>query len=346
MVWTGSEALVWGSSDPERECGQANDGAAYHPASDTWRLLATSPKAGGSLLNAVWTGREMIIWGGLYGKGYCIVGEPAQSAAYHPETDGWRALPPAPEEGNVLSAVWTGNEMIVWGNYVDEGYGVPPYTVQGAAYDPAANRWRLIADLPLPDRIGYSTEWTGEELILWGGTSFRHPAYEQLVTDYPLEVAAYDPARDAWRVRAAAPLPSRSWHASVWTGTELIVWGGENESGYLSDGAAYDPVTDTWRPISAAPLGARYDSTSMWTGRWMIVWGGTNNSGDLSDGAAYDPVTDSWRQLAPAPLEGRRGHSAVWTGAEMIIWGGHTLDASVPEFVYFNDGAAYTPSGG
>lgn len=346
VVWTGSEALIWGSADPQGECGQANDGAGYEPVSDSWRPLAASPKEGGSLLSVVWTGREMILWGGLYGFAYCLPGEPAQSAAHDPQTDEWRALPSPPEGGNVLSAVWTGEEMIVWGNYVDEGYGVPPYTAQGAAYDPAADRWRLTADLPLPDRIGYSAVWTGSEMIIWGGSSFRHPAHEQLVTDHPREVAAYDPASDAWRVRAAAPLPGRSWHASVWTGSELIVWGGENESGYLGDGAAYDPLTDTWRPISAAPLSGRHSSTAVWTGRSMIVWGGSNESGYLNDGAAYDPLTDTWHQLPTAPLEGRRGHSAVWTGDEMIIWGGNSLGASVPQFTYFDDGAAYTPPAG
>ena len=44
----------------------------------------------------------------------------------------------------------------------------------------------------------------------------------------------------------------RSDHSAVWTGTEMIVWGGRNVwHGLLQRGDRYDPATDTWTSISA-----------------------------------------------------------------------------------------------
>ena len=60
-----------------------------------------------------------------------------------------------------------------------------------------------------------------------------------------------------WQSMATAPIEPRLAPSSVWTGTELLVWGGVTSSGdSLSDGAAYDPGTDTWRMIAPRPVDA------------------------------------------------------------------------------------------
>jgi N-acetylneuraminic acid mutarotase len=120
-----------------------------------------------------------------------------------------------------------------------------------------------------------------------------------------------------------APAP-RGYHTAVWTGTEMIVWGGLDPVGPMDTGAAYDPVADTWRtlPTDGAPS-ARFGHTAVWTGTEMIVWGGSDKTGVLDTGAAYDPRTDTWRAISTANAPERRGgHSAVWTGSAMIVWGG------------------------
>ena len=37
----------------------------------------------------------------------------------------------------------------------------------------------------------------------------------------------------------------RSLHTAIWTGSEMIIWGGSN-GGFFNDGARYDPAADTW----------------------------------------------------------------------------------------------------
>ena len=88
----------------------------------------------------------------------------------------------------------------------------------------------------------------------------------------------YNPATNSWTATSTANAPSaRSYHTAVWTGSEMIVWGGYASSAYLNTGGRYDPPTDTWTATSTtnAPE-ARYNHAAVWTGSEMIVWGGYN----------------------------------------------------------------------
>ena len=55
-----------------------------------------------------------------------------------------------------------------------------------------------------------------------------------------------------------SPLAARRT-AGVWTGKELVIWGGRNivDTKYFTDGAAYDPATDKWRMLPPVNLSAR-----------------------------------------------------------------------------------------
>ena len=61
----------------------------------------------------------------------------------------------------------------------------------------------------------------------------------------------------------------------MWTGSEMIVWGGYDGITHLNTGGRYNPGTDSWTATSTtnAPTG-RFDHTAVWTGSEMIVWGG------------------------------------------------------------------------
>src|SRR5207247_1522920 len=124
-------------------------------------------------------------------------------------------------------------------------------------------------------------------------------------------------------------------HTAVWTGSEMIVWGGQTDCPpcYSYTGGRYNPETDSWTAtsITNAPS-SRQDHTAVWTGSEMIVWGGDGYSygyGDVNTGGRYNPGADTWTATttmgAPAP---RSHHTAVWTGIEMIVWGGVTPGAT------------------
>ena len=86
----------------------------------------------------------------------------------------------------------------------------------------------------------------------------------------------YNPGTDSWTATSTTNAPSgRIGHTAVWTGSEMIVWGGYDVNTISNTGGRYDPSTDSWTATSTtnAPE-ARYGHTAVWTGSEMIVWGG------------------------------------------------------------------------
>jgi len=152
-------------------------------------------------------------------------------------------------------------------------------------------------------------------------------------------------ATAGWRDIPPAPIKGRIWHSAVWTGDELIVWGGRGPDEAYNDGAAYDPVKNTWRVIAPAPLSPRIDHAAVWMGKQMLVWGGRIDGAPsttyFADGATYDPRTNTWERVAGSPMSARARVAAVWstTTGEAILWGG------IYEFdFYAKDGASFDPA--
>jgi N-acetylneuraminic acid mutarotase len=296
-------------------------------ADDTWRQFGRGalPTARSSH-TAVWTGTEMIIWGGTHWDGADLYLD--SGGRYDPVTDVWSEMASvgAPQGRAYHTAVWTGAKMLVWGGL--DGTSV---VGTGGVYDPATDTWTPIATAGAPSpRFGHSAIWTGSRMIVWGGNDEGIPFGDG---------AAYDPAANAWTPTSLAGAPSaRSSHSAIWTGTEMIVWGGSTGTSNTSTGARYNPATNSWTSTTTtgAPS-ARLFHTAIWTGSRMIVWGGKGPFA-LHTGSRYDPATDTWSEISTTSApSGRWSNVAVWTGTQMIVWGG--WDGSVG----FGNGGRYNP---
>ena len=147
-------------------------------------------------------------------------------------------------------------------------------------------------------------------------------------------------SRPAPQPLAATAPSARSGQSTVWTGSAMLVWGGEPTT---NTGGLYDPVTDSWTPTStgAGVPDPRSRHSAVWTGSEMIVWGGLTGSGETNTGGRYVPATDSWTAITTGLNcpSARQWHTAVWTGTKMIVWGG-TAGST-----YFNTGGVYDPAG-
>jgi len=51
----------------------------------------------------------------------------------------------------------------------------------------------------------------------------------------------YDPATGRWEAVAGGPLAPRFMQSAVWTGHELLIWGGTAGDTALADGASFRP---------------------------------------------------------------------------------------------------------
>ena len=116
---------------------------------------------------------------------------------------------------------------------------------------------------------------------------------ESLALEIPAEDTILDQQLDTLP-RSGAP-SGRADHTAVWTGGEMIVWGG-SDGNFVNTGGRYNPTTNSWTATSTAnaPDG-RLSHTAVWTGSEMIVWGGyVWHVGDVNTGGRYNPITDNW----------------------------------------------------
>lgn len=222
---------------------------------------------------------------------------------------GWTELATPPEVRSWNSAkVWTGSEVLVWGGFVYTGFSDEVARNDGFAWEPISGATRQLPEAPLAPRSNPAFAWTGQELLVWGGS------VEKWGSKPFADGAVYSPGQDAWRVLSPAPIDPRVPLFHVWTGRELIVWGDMRDEG-LVDGAAYDLDSDTWRVIASAPPG-RWEQ-GVWTGSEVVVFS-NSRSREVARVAAYDPESDAWRSPAPIPL-GSVATSA-WDGGGVVAW--------------------------
>jgi N-acetylneuraminic acid mutarotase len=324
-VWTGSEMIIWGGVQAYYT---VDTGGRYNPATDSWTAtsIANAPSPRG-LHTAVWTGTEMVVWGGgsvLLG-GYLDTG-----GRYNPITDSWAPTTRAnvPLARLYHTAVWTGDEMIVWGGRNGNQLNT------GGRYNPTTGTWTAVSTTNAPSaRETHTAVWTSSEMIIWGGYLFDG------ISHFLNTGGRYDPTTDTWITTTPTSAPTgRRYHTAIWVGNEMVVWGGQDSNlAQLNTGGRYSPISGTWIATSTINAPSARDShTAVWTGSEMIVWGGHGYTGDVNTGARYNPGGDSWTasNIANAP-SARAGHTAVWTGSEMIVWGGSAF--------LINTGGRYYP---
>jgi N-acetylneuraminic acid mutarotase len=274
----GRRVLIWGgiANDPLLGLVTTATGGSYDPGTDSWAPLSqTGAPAARSGHLSVWTGSEMIVWGGIDETQQRL----NAGGVYNPTTDTWRSMATAnaPVWSPGFTAVWSGSEMIIWG-MTGSAQSVP----SGARYDPATDAWRSMDEEGAPVIPFHGAVWSGFEMIVLGTS-------EEGIG------ARYNPVPDTWSytVRFDEPAGDVDW-SYVWSGSELLAWGGYRRQGTsltpLGTGGRYHPLMDTWTPMATAGApAARGDHTAIWTGTQMIVWGGSEDNGSTGTGGRYTP---------------------------------------------------------
>ena len=109
--------------------------------------------------------------------------------------------------------------MIIWGGRGNES----GFLNSGGRYNLGNDSWKPT-DIP-EARRDFTAVWTGTELIIWGGRANIGGVLN--------EGGRYDPVNRTWNVTddLGQNVPEhRREHSAVWTGTEMIIWGGEGST--------------------------------------------------------------------------------------------------------------------
>jgi hypothetical protein len=328
--------LVWGGDTlVGRDNRWLADGAALDPATNQWRPLPPAPIAARSYAATVWTGTEMLVWGGVGPNSDMY----SDGAAFDPKANRWRTIVSQPGvRADRPVAVWTGTEMVVVSTINT------PLTT--SAYDPKADRWRPLTAPPGALAVPYpQVAWTGTELVLllWptgpigtvapGSTPLTvappqanlgptsdpgTPAPPPVVLrppggspDSDMFLASYSPSSDRWSRLPPVALRDGSLPRLVWSGREVLLLQSSEA------GAAFDPKRQTWRPLSSIPAGSQpLAAEVVWTGHLALFWSGG------AAGLAYDPDADVWRTFDAGGLRSRDDAVVAWTNGFLIGWSG------------------------
>jgi hypothetical protein len=284
-VATDDELIVWGG-----QYGYAlDDGAAFSFESRRWRTLPASPLSARSSPLAVWTGRMVLVVGGVGPDG-----DRGDGAAYDPVADRWMDLPEAPFVAyqGFSSAAWTGTQLVVTNVQGRANQFLPSDTY---ALDPETGIWRALPRAPVSATHGTAAWWEGEVL-----------AVVSLTGSSPVVINLFDPATGSWRAPittevAAADLSADSTSVAFGEGRVVIV-------GRTGPGAIYDFATGRLTRIPSTGSEVRVPAAYV---------GGVVLSGDL----ALEPGGKWVSAHTPAGGAQERWASVVHDG-RLYVWGG------------------------
>lgn len=290
-------------------------GAAAWAWSPLSSVHAPSPRRYASV---VWTGRELLVWGGLAMGSSRLLNS---GARYDPRTDTWTPMTAvgAPSPRLDATAVWTGTALIVWGGSTAPDPDFPQRRDDGAIYTPATDTWRPMSTVRAPSpRVPGAAIWTGSEMLVWAGAR----AQDRYDTTYYHDGARYDPRTDTWTPLPTAGAPGfQVSYETAWTGRDFLVWGA------FVGGARYAPATNTWTPLPTAHApDNQHVYTTVWTGDdWYFLGAGVippATTGTMT-GYRYHPASDTWTPLPALPLAGESlagDDGAYWDGSEVLLW--------------------------
>ena len=284
-------------TQPEAAGAPAPDAAFLALASNTWTAKAPYPYLFGSfgLSAGVFpnsAGQSIVYtFGGTGDEG----GYEVPIYAYNVATNTWTTTGSEPNPvGFLLNGVGRiGSQLYFSGGRFSYQSGEEGSRAT-FAYDPAANRLTREADMPRYTAEGVSGVIDGRLWVLPGfcdSAFWPSPGY----CKYPpiRQLYRYDPAKNTWVARKAAPHYHRLAAGGVIDG-KFYVAGGMGSA----DLDVYDPATDTWRTLTPLPIAGRAVGTVLGSRLFVIV-----NSGTALRAYAYDPGTNTWQtRAAPTGL--------------------------------------------
>jgi N-acetylneuraminic acid mutarotase len=180
-------------------------------------------------------------------------------------------------------------------------------------YDPAADAWSTLPQLPEPRGAGWAV--VHEDKIYYLGGSDERGRRSSSTFVYAI-------SEGRWTV--AAPMVRARLHlTAAAVGDHIYAIGGRRHN-YLLDTAfsineRYDPGRDEWTTMSAMPTPRSAMGTAVLDGRIHVFGGEAPTLFDVHE--VYDPATDSWSLRAPMPVP-RHAPAAVAIDGGILCAGG------------------------
>ncbi len=204
--------------------------------------------------------------------------------------------------------------------------------------------WEAVAESPLSARDRAVAAWTGEEVIVVGGTTaIPCPGLSECPAPPPsselADGAAYDPASDTWRAIAPAPIAFAGGLA-LRVGDQVLVVSDRQTLTYV-------PATNTWDQLADLP------ARTFITGLVATDEGAVGYSYDQHPRSAtasdweLDFTTGKWTPLPQDPFRESYDRSIAWYDGRLWLLSmdvAHHFDAveGAPSRIAVLDGSTWT----
>lgn len=324
-AWNGKEIVVVGGwtflCPPNADCSLPNDapfsdGAAFDPATGTWRQIAPAPVGFEGARGAVVDGDLYVLTPCHPGHRTSADKDPSHRCPmsdehlafleYDADTDTWTSLPPPPN-GLHYQLTAAGPNLVAYTSSDEHE------EVADMWFDVKASTWREIPDDPLPpvfDRRVVPSD-DGSTLFLFAASIERagEPTEEKNLA------ARLDLSSGRWT--ALPNSPSRGYRA--WGVDDVIVL----EPHFGGTGGIFDPADETWSTLPSPP-GER--------GRQHIVAGALGPRDSVYEDAAGSILDVAARQWITVPAVDERDiypqSSVTAVGRDLFVFGGALWNGS------------------
>lgn len=252
----------------------------------------------------------------------------------------WQTRAPSPIARFEAGGAPVGGSLYVLGGYVN---GQIQSTARSDAYDPAADRWRRLRDMPV-ELTHSPAVVAGTDIWLLGGFVGDHPGPSTA------DVWIYSTTADTWRRGPSLPLRRGAGAAAI-VGRRIHFYGGVDRA------AGSNVYVDTddhwmldldlpqlgWQRRANLPVPRNHLGGAALDGQVYAVggqFGGNESSGNRAEVHRYDPGADRWTAVAPLPAP--RGHTtaSVFAHRGRLVVAGGTVNGNVPSA----DVTAYDPA--
>jgi len=213
------------------------------------------------------------------------------------------------------------------------------------SYNPITNTWKELnasnssvgdcngGNLPAP-RMNAAMVWDGvdQQILLYGGLGASNR--------YLGDLWSYSPKAGTWTAIACSNNgPGTRSTSAVWTGNQMLLLGGANTYGLLSDFWSYTPGNNggAWQKLPDSPMAQREFQTMVWDSAdsQLYVFGGLDVHGvQQSDFYVYTPRS-GWKAIAPRSSNNppaRQQGMGTWDSKDnmLLLMGGWKDGNGVP----------------
>ncbi len=184
-------------------------------------------------------------------------------------------------------------------------------------YDPTANTWLQMADMPIAKANIQGAYWDGK-IYVPGGYRLTSPTFLD-------ELAIYTIATNSWTTGAPLPAGTQGVATAAYYGKIYVAGGSTGTISYLDTLLIYNITSNTWSTGAPLPAGNRY-GRMVTVGNYIYYAGGDEPSANPANSLyRYDPEANAWSIMRPMQT-GRSSPELMSDGTHIFIVNG--ADAS------------------